>query len=128
MAEEGFEDIYNAAAGGSRSVTPFVDEVPRFDWHTDRNLFNFAPGKMPRPNIVEVYKDSKQRARIEKIITHYIDHHGNKWNHDYQAFTGKYHGIENLSMRGTGRYIGCQAVYTPEKKLMTEGPQRSTFD
>lgn len=111
--------IYNDPVEGSRNVTPFVDEIPGFDWHTDRNLFNFVSGKMPKPIFQNEHSDR---------ILHYIDHNGNKWLRDFPRFAGPYHGYENSSMRGTRRYKGCQAVYDSNEVLITEGPKRGTFD
>lgn len=117
--------IYNDPAKGSRSVTPFADEIPGFDWHRDRNLFNFAPGKMPKPSYREI---PSGRGPPTRMLTHYVDHRGSKWFADYSGNTGPYHGWDNLSLRGRGQFIGCQAIYSPEDRLITSGPQRGTFD
>jgi hypothetical protein len=111
-----------------RSVTPFVDTIPGFDWHRDRNMFNKIPGKKPKKVYKKVYRDSKQGPRYEDVYSHHEDHRGNRWKPNFRFFTGKYHGKENLSFRGTGQYRGCQVVYTPKGNVMTTGELRSTFD
>lgn len=122
--------VHHDPVEGPRTVTPFVDDIPGFDWHSDRNLFNRVPGKKPHP----VYKDSALPdplglgRQTRKIVSHYEDHLGNEWKPDFLVFTGWYHGFRNYSFRGTGEFSGCQAVYRPDGQVMTAGSLRSTFD
>lgn len=116
--------MYYDPKTGPRNVTPFEDEIPGFDWHKDRNIFNMVPGNRPHPVYIKVWHGNA----IGSELSHYEDHQGNRWNPNWRFFTESYHGKENLSFRGTGQYEGCQAVYTPEGKIMTTGDWRSTFD
>lgn len=115
---------YNDPENGPRDVVPFADKIPGFDWHRDRNMFNIIPGIKPH----RVYKEVWHGNAKVREFSHYEDHLGNEWTADFLVFTGPYHGNRNYSFRGTGQYTGCQAVYTPNGKVITSGPQRSTFD
>jgi hypothetical protein len=120
--------IYNDPARGTRNVTPFVDEIPGFDWYTDRKLFNRVPRKRPQP-VKESRVNLPPGAGTRSVrVVEYRDHLGNRWFADVKNITGPYHGYENTSFRGSGEYKGYQAVYTLGGMLMTSGPQRSTYD
>jgi RHS repeat-associated protein len=101
---------------GQKQVKPMVDEIPSFNWHKDRNLFNLVPKKMKK-----VWQFNG---------TLFIDRYGNIWKPDNPLAASKYHGYLSgkSTYRGTGYYSGCQATYDRNGELVDEGPHMGTWD
>lgn len=104
---------------GQRRVTPFEDNIPQFDWHKDRNIFNIIPEEMPEKVKVEIWRYRGYE---------YQDQYGNSWIPDNPITSGIYHGWENTTFRGTGLYQGSQVTYGPDGKIIDSGPYMGTFD
>lgn len=101
-------------------VTPFVDEIPGFDWHKDRNIFNRVPSSMPERTVLG--------RRGRSPIYRFVDSEGGIWSADNPVTSGYFHGWENTTFRGTGINAGSQATYSPSGQLVDSGIYMGTFD
>ena len=113
--------FYNDPNKGQQVKTPFKDDILKFDWDKDRNVFNIVPGKGPEGILVYTGYG---------YVIIYVDKSNNIWTKDSSiwGWLNVGHGKDNSVYRGTGAFQGSQAVFDKEGNLVTSGEHRGTFD